>query len=69
VVARGAGFAQGAIVLVNGLQMNTEHGSPASEVLVARLRRDTLSQPGVLMLQVQNPDGSLSNQIQIQVLP
>lgn len=69
VVARGAGFAEGAIVLVNGAEMNTQPGSPADQELVARLRRDTLSQPGSLIVQVRNPDGSLSNQIQIQVLP
>jgi glucose/arabinose dehydrogenase len=62
---------QGAIVLVNGIAMNTEYttnviGTP---VFVARLRRPTLATVSQLVVEVLRTDGSRSNQLVLQVLP
>jgi len=62
---------QGATVLVNGVAMNTEYTTLATEtpVFVARLRRPTLSTPGPLVVEVLRVNGSRSNQLALQVLP
>jgi hypothetical protein len=65
VVIRGEGFAAGATVFVGGRAL--ELAASSSTELVARLRRDTLSQPGVLELTVSNPDGSGSDDFPIIV--
>ena len=67
VVASGRGFANGAVVLVNGEEMVSDAGSSSVEI-VARLRRDTLATPGSLSVLVQNPDGTRSNSVAVQVV-
>lgn len=62
---------QDAVVLVNGIAMNTEYtenvtGTP---IFVARLRRPTLLTPGPLVIEVVRTDGARSNMLTIQVLP
>jgi glucose/arabinose dehydrogenase len=62
---------QGAIVMVNGIAMNTDYtenlvGTP---IFVARLRRPTLLTPGPLVIEVVRTDGARSNTLTIQVLP
>jgi hypothetical protein len=69
IVVDGTGFAEGAVVVVGGVEMVTEPGSPASEQLIARLRRPTLAQPGTLTVEVVNPNGARSNALMLQVLP
>ena len=62
---------QGAIVLVNGIEMNTEYATDTtgSPVFVARLRRPTLETPGTLTVEVLRANGARSNQLTLQVLP
>ena len=62
---------QGAIVMVNGIAMNTDYtenvtGTP---IFVALLRRPTLLTPGPLVIEVVRTDGARSNTLTIQVLP
>jgi hypothetical protein len=62
---------QGAIVMVNGIAMNTDYtenvvGTP---IFVARLRRPTLLTPGPLVIEVVRTNGARSNMLTIQVLP
>jgi glucose/arabinose dehydrogenase len=62
---------QGAMVLVNGIAMNTEYttDTTGTPIFVARLRRPTLSTPGPLVVEVLRPNGARSNQLTLQVLP
>jgi glucose/arabinose dehydrogenase len=62
---------QDAMVLVNGVAMNTEYitdilGTPD---FVARLRRPTLATPGALVVEVLRVNGSRSNRLTLQLLP
>ncbi len=68
IVASGEGFASGAVITVNGVESITAAGSTPGRELTARLGRDTLSAPGTLSVIVQNPDGTRSNTIVIQVV-
>jgi glucose/arabinose dehydrogenase len=67
-VVRGDGFVEGSVVLVNGRDMKTERGAPPNRELIARLRRETLAEPGQLAVQVLRPSGERSNSIVLQVL-
>lgn len=62
---------QGAIVLVNGIAMNTGYTTnvPGTPIFVARLRRPTLLTPGPLVVEVVRADGARSNQRTLLVLP
>jgi len=62
---------QGAMVLVNGITMNTEYTTNIVEapIFVARLRRPTLSTAGPLVVEVLRANGSRSNQLTLQLLP
>ena len=62
---------QGAIVLVNGVAMNTGYTEnvPGTPIFVARLRRPTLLTPGPLVVEVVRADGARSNQLTLQVFP
>ncbi|HET9531214.1 MAG TPA: PQQ-dependent sugar dehydrogenase, partial [Blastocatellia bacterium] len=63
----GEGFAAGAIIRVNGRNLNTNAGAQAGRELIGRLRVDMLREPGVLTIDVVNPGGAVSNQITLQV--
>lgn len=63
----GTGLDANAQVFINGRSMKTRVGEVPGEQLIARLRRDTLQQPGALAVEVVNSDGSRSNQLMIQV--
>ena len=67
IVVRGEGFAPGAVVFVGGRNMKTRQGEIANAVLIARLRRGTIAQPGPLTVQVINPDNTRSNQVTLLV--
>jgi len=62
----------GAVVMINGQVMNNteqsflETGDPT---LVARLRRDTLAEPGPLVVEVVAANGTRSNSVVLQVVP
>ena len=62
---------QGAMVLVNGIAMNTNYTEnvPGTPIFVARLKRPTLATPGQLVVEVLRADGARSNQLTLQVLP
>ncbi len=62
---------QGAIVLANGIAMNTEYtvNIPGTPIFVARLRHPTLLTPGPLVVEVVRSDGTRSNQLVLQLLP
>jgi glucose/arabinose dehydrogenase len=68
VVVRGAGFAAGAAVFVDGREMKTSAGAAAGVELVARLRRGTLGRPGALLIEVVNADGARSNGFEVEVV-
>ena len=62
----------GAVVLINGIELSTE--SVADEtgtkaLLIARLKNSILSQAGILTIQARRADGTLSNQLMLQVFP
>ncbi len=63
IVVRGEGFAQGAEIFVGGRSLNTVAGAE----LIARLRRGTIAQPGLLTVEVINPDNTRSNQVSLLV--
>ncbi len=67
VVARGSGFAAGAVVVVGGREMETRAGASANE-LIARLRSGTLAAPGPLTIEVVNPDQTRAEIFVIEVL-
>lgn len=67
IIVRGTGFQAGAVVLVNGVQMNTDPGAPPAEELIAKLRRPTLAVAGLFPVQVVNPDGGQSNVLMLRV--
>lgn len=67
-VVRGAGFSEGTVVFVNGVKLNTQAGSTPGSELIARLRADTLSQPGPLIIEAVTSDGLRSNRQVIEVL-
>ena len=62
---------QGAIVLVNGVALNTDYTTnvPGTPIFVARLKRPMLATPGQLVVEVLRTDGARSNQLTLQVLP
>jgi glucose/sorbosone dehydrogenase len=68
VVVHGQGFVAGSRIVVGGREINTQAGVPADQELIARLRRATLSEPGVLTVEVVTPDGSRSSQITLTIL-
>jgi glucose/arabinose dehydrogenase len=67
IVIQGSGFAPNAEVFINGRKMEIKEGISTDEELVARLRNSTLLQPGVLVIEVVNPDGVHSNAFSIRV--
>jgi len=67
VAVEGTGFAAGATVLVNGRALQTTAGLSPDTELIARLRGQMLAQPGSLIVEVINPDGSHSNSFTIQI--
>lgn len=71
VVITGEGYVSKSVILVNGLELNTELQETEVEasVLVGRLRRYMLVDPVTLTVEFVNPDGARSNQIVLQVVP
>jgi len=63
----GIGLDAGAQVFINGRSMKTRAGAVPGEQLIAKFRRDTIQQPGTLVVEVVNSDGARSNQLMIQV--
>ncbi|MEK6321952.1 MAG: PQQ-dependent sugar dehydrogenase [Acidobacteriota bacterium] len=62
----------GAVVTINGQEMkNTEESflETGDPTLVARLRRDTLAEPGPLVVEVVAANGTRSNPVVLQVVP
>jgi len=61
----------GAVVVVNGQELNTEGGflDTGDPVLIARFRRLMLSAPGPLVVEVVSAGGSRSNPVVLQVVP
>jgi hypothetical protein len=64
-VIRGEGFVPGAMILLGGRTLMP--GTATSTEIVARLRRESLSEPGIVELSVTNPDGDRSNEFLIDV--
>ncbi|MEK6410968.1 MAG: PQQ-dependent sugar dehydrogenase [Acidobacteriota bacterium] len=61
----------GAVVVINGRELNTEDGvvDTGNPVLIARLRRHTLAEPGPLVVEVVAANGARSNPVVLQVVP
>ena len=70
IVVVGNGYVADSVILVNGRELNTHLESTRVEVdvLVGRVRRDMLSEPGMLLIEFVNPDGAHSNQLALQVV-
>lgn len=69
-VVSGVGFQDGAIILIDGAPIKkTLRGDPPDKELIGKLRNTTLLLPGMLRLEVQSPNGTLSNALFLQVLP
>jgi hypothetical protein len=64
-VIRGEGFASGATILFGGRSLRLS--STTSVEIVARLRRESLSEPGVVELTVTNPNGVSSSDFPIDI--
>ena len=61
----------GAVITINGQEMkNTEPGflQTGDPTLIARLRRDTLAEPGPLVVEVVSANGARSNPVVLQVV-
>ena len=71
VVIVGEGYVSNSVILVNGRALKTSLQDTATEtnVLVGRLRRFMLADPGALTVEFVNPDGAHSNQVVLQVVP
>jgi glucose/arabinose dehydrogenase len=59
-----------ATVFINGVEMDTDYTTTTvgTPIFVARLRRKTIKNPGLLTIEVVRRDGSRSNQLTLQVL-
>lgn len=70
IIVSGIGFQQGATILVEGVAMKKIRvGDPPGEELIGKLRTPTLSQPGMLRVEVLNLNNVRSNALFLQVLP
>jgi glucose/arabinose dehydrogenase len=61
-----------AIILINGVELSTESQldeTGTQALLIARLKVGTLIEPGMLTIQARRADGTLSNQLMLQVFP
>jgi hypothetical protein len=70
VVVLGTGYVADSDIFVNGRKLKTNfHSSPPeAPFLTGRLKKDMLSQPGSLVVEVVNPDGAHSNQLTLMVV-
>lgn len=71
VVIVGTGYTEDSRVFVNGkkLSAHLEGTGAGTPVLVARLKKAMLSQPGLLVIEFENPDDARSNQFTLQIVP
>ncbi len=67
VVVRGAGFTSDTTILINGDEMKIESVSQDGSGLIARLRADTLSRPGALVVEAVTSAGIRSNEHVVEV--
>jgi hypothetical protein len=70
VIVVGTGYVDGSDIFVNGRKLKTIfHSSPPEAAFLSgRLKKDMLSQPGLLIVEVVNPDGAHSNQLTLMVV-
>ena len=62
-IVTGEGFAKGAVILLNGDEQKTKNDeTSASPVLIARKAGKSIAPGQSVVIQVRNPDGSLSNE-------
>ncbi|MGH9829916.1 MAG: IPT/TIG domain-containing protein, partial [Blastocatellia bacterium] len=62
---QGAGFRPGSVILYNGVVAHTDHVT--KKLLATNLPQNLFDQPGEILIQVRNPDGTLSNTAVLQV--
>lgn len=67
IVVRGSGFDPDATIFVGGRRMKTRAGMSQSTELVARLRRETLAQPGTLVITIVNSENVRSDDFPIEI--
>jgi glucose/arabinose dehydrogenase len=67
----GTGYVEDSDIFVNGRKLKTQLQQTAVEttLLSGRLKRDMLSEPGLLIVEFVNPDGAHSNQFTLVVVP
>lgn len=60
----------GSVIVVNGRELKSEFRQTEGGTLflAGRLKRDMLSQPGTLTVEMMNPDGARSNQLTLEVV-
>ncbi|HWP42470.1 MAG TPA: PQQ-dependent sugar dehydrogenase, partial [Blastocatellia bacterium] len=69
IVVSGEGFLAGAAIRINGKKMlDARAGDQPGSQLVARLKKKMLRKPGLLTVEVVNPDLTVSNQIVLEVV-
>jgi hypothetical protein len=61
----GESFRRGSVILVNGIK--TPAGFASSESIAGAVPDAAFSHPGTITIQVQNPDGQVSNAVQLRV--
>jgi glucose/arabinose dehydrogenase len=68
IIVSGQDFPPGSRVVINNREMKTREGQPASQMLLARLRRGTLIEAAPLVVVLRTPDGTLSNPLTVLVV-
>ena len=70
VVLFGSGFVENSKIFVNGKKLGANlETAGGSTVLVARLKKNMLAEPGPLIIEFENPNEARSNQFTLQVVP
>ncbi|HYV03088.1 MAG TPA: hypothetical protein VFB82_00780, partial [Blastocatellia bacterium] len=70
VVLFGSGFVENSKIFVNGKKLGANlENAGGSTVLLARLKKNMLADPGALIIEFENPNDARSNQVTLQVVP
>ena len=70
VVLFGSGFVEDSKIFVNGKKLGADlENAGGATVLVARLKKNMLAEPGALIIEFENPNDARSNQFTLQVVP
>jgi glucose/arabinose dehydrogenase len=70
VVVVGSGYVEESNIFANGKKLSThlENTATGATILVGRLKKGSLAEPGLLIIDFENPNGARSNQFTLQVV-